>query len=90
MAVGPGYPLEDGTENDSVPIIATGGDYFGAQHDLHRRNFPSFDPHAAAAKGSVRELVENQDTINVNEVDKSNEHGSLLTTAAKSGSLETV
>ena len=83
-------PVKDTPEDDSVTITATGGDYFRNHNDLHRRNLRAFDPHAAAAKGSVRELEENQGVLNVNNIDKDNEHGTLLTAAAKSGSLETV
>ncbi|KAK0517361.1 hypothetical protein JMJ35_000516 [Cladonia borealis] len=77
-------------EDNSIPIIATGGDYLPLQNNLVKRNLRRFDQHAAAARGSVIDLIDNHLSVKVNEIDQNNEYGSLLSAASRSGSLQTV
>ena len=77
-------------EDNSIPIIATGGDYLALQNNLVKRNLRRFDQHAAAARGSVIDLIDNHLSVKVNEIDQNNEYGSLLSAASRSGSLQTV
>ena len=77
-------------EDNSIPIIATGGDHLALQNNLTKRNLRRFEQHAAAARGSVMDLIDNTSSIKINELDQNNEYGSLLAAAARSGNLETV
>ena len=77
-------------EDNSIPIIATGGDHLALTNNLTKRNLRRFDQHAAAARGSVMDLIDNTFSIKINELDQNNEYGSLLAAASRSGSLETV
>ena len=81
---------EVSVEDASIPIIATGGDYLASQSNLTQRNFRRFDPHAAAARGSVKDLRDNELYVNVNDKDQNDEYGPLLVAASRSGNLETV
>ena len=77
-------------EDDSTAIIATGGDFLALQNNLVQRSLRRFDQHAAAAKGSVIDLVNNHLSLKVNEIDQDNEYGTVLAAASRSGNLETV
>ncbi|KAG8525570.1 uncharacterized protein KY384_009214 [Bacidia gigantensis] len=80
----------DDNEDASVAITASGGEFLTTQGSLIRRNLRRFDQHAAAAKGSVQDLRDNEADLRVNEIDEDNEYGPLLAAAARSGSLATV
>ena len=77
-------------EDNSIPIIATGGDHLALTNNLTKRNLRRFDQHAAAARGSVIDLMDNHLSVKVNEIDQNNEYGSLLSAASRSGNLDTV
>ena len=77
-------------EDNSTPIIATGGDYLALQNNLVKRSLRRFDQYAAAASGSVTDSIDNHLSLKVNKVDQNNEYGSLLAAASRSGNLETV
>ncbi len=77
-------------EDNSIPIIVTGGDYLALQNNLVQRNLRRFDQHAAAARGSVIDLIDNHLSVKVNDIDQNNEYGPLLAAASRSGDLATV
>ena len=81
---------EVAVEDDSIPIIATGGDYLAFPSNLVQRNLRRFDQHAAAARGSVIDLIDNHFSVKVDDIDQDNEYGTVLAAASRSGNLETV
>ena len=81
---------EDVDDSGSIAIAATGGNYLGKKNNLTFRKLQRFDQHAAAARGSVEDLRDNERNVHVNQIDENNEYGSVLAAAARSGSLETV
>ena len=76
-------------EDNSFPIKVTGNS-LNSHTYLVQRNLRRFDQHAAAARGSVIDLIDNHLSIKVNDIDRNNEYGPLLAAASRSGNLETV